>query len=428
MALDYVLPKLAMAMNEGTVNEWLVQDGEYVEKGSPLVIVETEKVSYDLESPQSGYFRSVVAQGETVPVETLIGHFAESEDELKSLNQAVNNGAEGTPQESASEKVEGASERKAGVDSVEVAELPRMAQKSGRLKASPLARKMAKDANISLSQMSGSGPGGRIVKRDIVAALDQGVAIPPSLPVEDLSDRKLCEKTRIPLKGVRGVIARRMMESLQSTAQLSTSWETDITRLIEVRKGFVQRSEQLGTRISVNAFIIKAIACAAKQVPIVNSAVMGDEIVIYDNINVGIAIATPGMTEWDSGLIVPVIKNADRLGLADIDLRMKRLIERAHNGELDADDMSDSTITFSSTAGLYPPGMVGTPILNLPNATLVSPSTPQDKPVVVNSEVVVRRMMPINMTFDHRAIDGEPSARFASALHELLQSPELMLA
>lgn len=420
MGIDYVLPKLAMAMNEGTVNEWLVKDGGYVKKGDPLVVVETEKVSYDLESPQSGYLNIIVAQGETVPVETLIARFAKSEEEFESLRNAANNGGVATKHQSSLPEVEAAIE--------ECADSHGSTNLSDRIKASPLARKMAKDSGLNLSLVSGSGPGGRIVKRDIIATQDKDVAIPSSVPKTDFSGQKLIEKARIPVKGVRGVIAKRMMESLQSTAQLSTSWETDITRLLEVRKGFVQKEEQLGARVSINAFLIKAVVCAAKMVPIVNSAILNDEIVLYENINVGIAVATEGATEWDSSLVVPVIKNADQMGLVDIDLAMKRLIECAHTGKLSADDMSDSTITFSSTAGLYPPGLVGTPILNLPNVTLVSPSTPQEKPVVVDGEVVVRTMMPINMTFDHRAVDGKPSASFASVLHELLQSPELMLA
>lgn len=428
MALDYVLPKLAMAMNEGTVNEWLVGNGAYVDKGSPLVVVETEKVAYDLESPQSGYLDIIVNQGETVAVETLIARFAESEEELQLLQSAANNGADAVSRDVGEPEITESAESKPETV-LEEGTIPSVtSQLTGRIKASPLARKMAHDNDLTLSSVPGTGPGGRIVKRDILGVLNNGTALPAALSAVQSAAPGLLEKARIPLKGMRGVIAKRMMQSLESTAQLSTSWETDITRLLQVRQGFVQREEQLGARVSVNAFIIKAIACAARQVPIVNSAIAGDEIVIYENVNVGIAIATPGTTEWDSGLIVPVIKNADKLGLVDIDLAMKDLIDRAHKGELSADDMSESTITFSSTAGLYPPGTVGTPILNLPNATLVSPSTPQDKPVVVDGDVVVRTMMPINMTFDHRAIDGEPSAQFATELHQLLQTPELMLA
>ena len=142
----------------------------------------------------------------------------------------------------------------------------------------------------------------------------------------------------------------------------------------------------------------------------------------------GIAISTPGTTEFDSGLMVAVLHNVERMGLVEIDREMKALISRVRNGEATADDMSGSTITLSSTAGLAPPGMTTTPVLNLPNAALVGPSTPVDKPVAYNGEIAIRTMMPVSFTFDHRLLDGEPAARFMKAMHEALENPELMLA
>ena len=143
-----------------------------------------------------------------------------------------------------------------------------------------------------------------------------------------------------------------------------------------MRKSFVTREEQLGTRVSMNAFLIKALVCAIKQVPIANSCMEGDEIVIYENINMGIAISTAGTTEYDSGLMVAVLHNVENMGVVEIDIAMKALITRIREGTASAEDMSGSTITLSSTAGLAPPGMTTTPVLNLPNAALLGPSTP----------------------------------------------------
>ena len=178
----------------------------------------------------------------------------------------------------------------------------------------------------------------------------------------------------------------------------------------------------------MNAFIIKAIAMALRQVPIANASVDGDDIIIHDTVHVGIAIALPGKNEIDSHLMVPVLRNVDMLGVADIDLQMKTLIERARNNTLSAEDMVGSTVTLSSTAGIAPPGLTSTPVLNLPNVLLVGPSTPIERPVVHNGEILVRTMLPVSATFDHRVLDGEPFSRFASALHERLECPELMLA
>jgi pyruvate/2-oxoglutarate dehydrogenase complex dihydrolipoamide acyltransferase (E2) component len=408
------MPKLAMAMNEGTINEWLVKEGEYVEKSAPIAVVETEKVSYDVESPHAGYLHIIVAEGETVPVEVTIAQFIDTAEECAEL------GAGAAPVTSAPAAAPAAETQPASAPAVVAA--PAVAP-GGRIKASPLAKKMARDAQLDLSRVAGTGPGGRIVKRDILQALASGVA--SAAPV---AAGPLIEKARIPMKGsIRATIARRMVESLQTAAQLSSSWESDITKLMKARKRLVAMADQLGTRVSVNALLIKALACALKQVPIANASIVGDDIVVYDNVNVGIAIALPGDTEYDSKLMVPVLKHVDRMGVVEIDKGMKALIEKARNGQLSAADMSDSTVTFSSTAGLAPGGMHSTPLLNLPNALLIGPSTPQDKPVVRKGKIRVRTMLPISLTFDHRVLDGLPVAKLARIMHDCLENPELML-
>jgi pyruvate/2-oxoglutarate dehydrogenase complex dihydrolipoamide acyltransferase (E2) component len=244
-------------------------------------------------------------------------------------------------------------------------------------------------------------------------------------PVAAGGDRILA---RLPMQGMRKTIASRMVQSLQEAAQLSSSWESDITDLMAMRKSFIAREEQLGTRVSFNAFLIKAMVYAIRQVPIANSCMVDDEIVIYDNVNMGMAISVPGSTEYDSGLMVAVLHNVERMGVVEIDREMKALIGRARSGEATAGDLSGSTITLSSTAGIAPPGLKTTPVLNLPNAALLGPSTPVERPVVHDGEVAVRTMLPLSFTFDHRMLDGEPAARCMRALHECLEHPELMLA
>ena len=178
----------------------------------------------------------------------------------------------------------------------------------------------------------------------------------------------------------------------------------------------------------MNAFIIKAIVYAIKQVPIANSCLEGEEAVIYSNINMGIAMSMPGASEYESGLMVAVLHNIENMGVVQIDKEMKALFNRIRNGESTAKDMSGSTITMSTTAGIAPPGMTTTPVLNLPNAALVGPSTAIKKPVVKDGEIVARTMMPMSFTFDHCILDGEPAARFMSALHDALENPELMMS
>ena len=400
MAIDYTMPKLAMAMNEGVINQWLVEEGAYVEKGQDLATVETEKVAYDVESPETGYFHILVAEGAAVPCDTLIAQFAESEEELATLQFSVNTPATVSAEPTAP---------------VAASSTPQLTDSSARVIASPLARRLARDANLNLHGVTGTGPGGRIVKRDVL----------PLLAAPQTSDAVLA---RVPFTGMRKTIADRMTASLQSTAQLSGNWESDITAMMAFRQEYVRREAELGTRVSVNALIARAIAYAIKQVPIANSCLENDEIVIYRSINLGVAVSVPGVGEYDSGLMVGVVHGIENMGLAELDLSMKAVVERLRTGQATAEDTSGATITLSSTAGAGPPGLTSTPVLNSPNTALVGPSTPIERPVVVDGEVCVRTLMPISFTFDHRVMDGEPAARFMRALHDCLEHPELMMA
>ena len=421
MAKDYVMPKLAMAMNEGTVAQWMAAEGDLLRPGDTVMAVETEKVTYEVESPHEGYLHIVVPEGETVPVETLVGRFADSEEELKSLQQQVQTEDSAKPTKAAP-----SAELTEAAPSAPVAAVAGTAEirgKNGRVIASPLARKLATDYGVNLATLKGSGPGGRIVKRDILEARERGTG-----RMETIAAGPMREKARIPFGGARATIAERMIGSLHTAAQVSSGWESDITDLLRMRGNFIAREKQLGTKVSMNAFIVRAIVAAVRQVPICNAALLGDEIVIYDNVNLGIAIAMPGQSEWGSSLMVPVLKNVDAMGVVDIDKEMKALIEQARNGELSSDQMSDATITLSSTAGIAPPGLTTCPVLNMPNAVIVGPSTAIERPVIRAGEVVVRTMMPMSMTFDHRVLDGEPAALFMKHLHDCLEKPELMLA
>ncbi|MDB9706489.1 2-oxo acid dehydrogenase subunit E2 [Porticoccaceae bacterium] len=415
MAKKYLMPKLAMAMNEGTINEWLIDHGEQFDKDAPLATIETEKVAYDVAAPEGGYLCIIEPAGETVECDTLIAWICETVEEVEQYAKQT-----------------AGADTSAVQTTVDALKLPdktvpvpvKPIDNGARIIASPLAKKMAKNSGLNLNLVNGTGPNGRIVKRDVNDALSEDL----HLQSASTSLAKSREIIRIPMTGMRKVISERMMQSLQSTAQLSSSWESDITDLMAVRKKFVDRQESLGTKISVNAFLIRAIAYAIRQVPIANACFDGDEIVIYDNINIGIAISMPGSTEYDSGLIVAVLHNVERMGLVEIDIEMKALTERVRSGQSRPEDLSGSTITLSSTAGIAPPGMTTTPVLNLPNASLVGPSTPIKRPVVHNDEITVRTMLPVSFTFDHCLLDGEPAARFMSALHDALENPELMLA
>ncbi|MEH6607047.1 MAG: dihydrolipoamide acetyltransferase family protein [Pseudomonadales bacterium] len=420
---DFVMPKLAMAMNEGTINEWLIKDGQHVVEGDPIMTVETEKVSYDLEAPQSGFFRIVVPAGETLPVQTVIGVFADSEEELLALAAGSTSDASTAATAPApAAKIDVATPPAPAVSSP--ANLP--SKKEGRIIASPLAKKMAKDRDLDLHYVEGTGPNGRIVKRDILRAETSGEGRPAAQIVENFQGR--AEKARIPVVGMRAAISRNMMSQMQNTATLAQQAEADITELLALRKKFAAREEQFGTKVSVNAFFIKAIACAAKQYPILNASMIGDEIVVWDNVNVAFALALPSGNGFTENLVVPVVRNADQLSVVEIDKEMKRLIAKGLDGKLTPDDMSDSTITFSTTAGIGPPGTGGTAILNGENVCLVGIGGAKQKPAEHNGEIKLRQLAPMVLMFDHRVVDGAPASRFLNHLWQCIQEPALMLA
>lgn len=424
MIRELILPQLAMGMSEGTIVEWVVDEGALVQKEEALVTVETEKVAIELPSPYTGYVRYIARPGDIVPVETLIGYIAESENEYQSLV------ASGSPADQAASQATPPS----------MTNNPRNdSPPSGstrRVRASGLAKAIAKQHQLDLSGLAGSGPGGRIVRRDVEAALAERskAAMVPSTPPEKSDagaprvDDPLREKARVPLTGMRKVIAERMMAAKLTAAHTYAFFEIDVTKLLAARQIMLERADTIGTKVSLIALQARALALACRQVPICNATVGSDAITIWDNVNLGIAVALPGKGEYDSGLVVPVLRNAHTKSVLEIDAELKRMVNRARAGQLTAEDMADGTITLSSTGGFASGGWgVSTPLLNLPQVMNFQPGSPIEKPVVVDGQVAVRSMLPCGLSFDHRAVDGAPVGRFVQILIDLLGHPELML-
>jgi pyruvate/2-oxoglutarate dehydrogenase complex dihydrolipoamide acyltransferase (E2) component len=281
-----------------------------------------------------------------------------------------------------------------------------------------LARALARERGVDLAKVLGSGPGGRVERSDVI-----GYA-------ETVAGRAyvMREKAKIPLTGMRAAIAKRMVAAKATAAHTYLFFEIDITKLLATRKTILGDEEELGTRVSLIAFYTRALALACEEVPVCNSTLANDEITIWDNVNVGIAVALPGRGKYDSGLIVPVVRDVQDRGLLQIARETKELVRKARAGELSPQDTSDGTITLSSTDSFLPGGwMVSAPLLNLPQVVGFQPGTPIEKPVVREGQIAVRTMLPCGLTYDHRAMDGEPIGRFVRRLRDLLTDPELML-
>lgn len=420
MIRELILPQLAMGMSEATVVEWAVAEGALVHREQPLVSIETEKVVTDLPSPYGGYVHQVAKPGDTLPVETRMGYIADTEEEYRTLAAgAARPVAAAVATEPA--PVAAAAPLTAAVPAA-----------AGRVRASGLAKAMARKHGLELAGLDGSGPAGRIVRRDVDAALAvRSTASPAPGQVASATPAPggtMHEKARIPLTGMRKVIAERMVAAKQTAAHTYAFFEIDATKLVAARQTMLDKADDLGTKVSLIALQVRALALACRHVPTCNATVGSDAITVWDHVNVGVAVALPGKGEYDSGLVVPVVRNAHAKSVLEIDAEVKALVGKARKGELTAADMADGTITLSSTGG-FAPGTwaVSTPLLNLPQVVNFQPGSPIDKPVAVDGQVAVRTMLPCGLSFDHRAVDGEPVGRFVKKLIDLLGHPELML-
>ncbi len=404
MAAHIAIPKLGMTMTEATVDTWKVKEGDRVEKGDVVLVIQTEKTRWDVEAAASGYVHILVEEEVTAPVGRVVGLIAETPEELEALQKEP-------PREIFTTAPEAAP--------VPAPAAPPTAAGAGRLKGvriSPLARKMAEEHGIDPSSVTGTGPGGRIVREDVEKAIE--AAKKAAVPVEAYAGKTV--KTTIPLKGIRKMIAEHMQRSLAVAAQLTTMGEIDMTEVIALRNALREQEGASGARVTYTDIIVVAIARALQDNPIINSSVLENEIVIWEEINIGVAVALEEGLE--GGLIVPVVRNADQKSLTEISQETRSLVEKARAGKLMPDDVTGGTFTLTNLGAVGGGWGFGTPIINQPQCAILGTGSISDRPVVRDGQIVVRPIMTYSLTFDHRAIDGAPAAKFAARVIELLEN------
>lgn len=391
MATEVLMPKLGLTMTEGTVVNWLKNEGDNVEKGEELVEILTEKITNVVEAPASGVLQKIlVGPGETAKVSEPIGIIAAPGEKVE---------APAAPAESAAPAKEVAAEA---------------AKPAKKVKASPAAKKLAEEHGIALEDIEGTGPGGRITREDVLKAVESKAAAPaPAAPAAEVAK---VEDKRVPLAGMRKVIADRMAESFRTAPHVTVDMEVDMSQAAAFRKAL---NEVAPEKVSFTDIIVKIVARALEDFPVVNASLQGEEIVYNGQVNVGVAVAL------EDGLIVPVVKNANKLGIAAISQQVKELAAKAREGKLSPDEYKGGTFTISNL------GMFGvdsfTPIINPPESAILGVNRIQKKPVVVNDEIVVRPMMNLSLSFDHRLIDGAVAAQFLQRVKALLENPALVL-
>jgi len=400
MTITYVkLPKLTWTMEEGLVGEWLKEEGEMVEKGEPLCEIETEKTVDTIEAPESGMLRKIlVPANTTVPVNQVIAIIAGPGEEIPEVGKVV----------------EGVEKAVIKPEAVEMeAEKPAERIIEERVRISPLARRLAEEHRIDITRIKGTGPGGRIVKEDVLRAIEEAKAVAVAIPA--------VEKAKvIPLTGIRKAIAKRLAYSAQTAVHVPITAEVDVSETVKFYETLgPEVEEKAKTRLSYTDILVKAVAKALRDHPMVNSILEGEQIRLMDEINIGIAVAL------EEGLIVPVIREADKKSLFEIAASRKELVEKARQGKLTTRETAGGTFTISNL-GMFAVDTFA-PVINPPESAILGVGRIVKKPVVVNDQITIRSVMTLTLVFDHRVMDGAQAARFLQSINKILGNPYLSL-
>jgi pyruvate dehydrogenase E2 component (dihydrolipoamide acetyltransferase) len=416
MATEIKLPRLGQGMESGTVVRWLKQEGEQVEKGEPLYELDTDKVTQEVEADASGVLLKIAVQEGEVPVGQTIAVIGEEGEEAPEAEEAPKpEEAPEAPEEEGSRAPARDEERERGkevsIDAEQAA--PEPSTTDGRVKASPLARRIAREKGLDLAQVRGTGPEGRIVAEDVERAV--AAPTPTAAPAAAAPP---AEPELEPLTSIRKTIARRLTKAWEAPVfQLVMS--ADMTRAQELRQRLVERIREGEAKPTVSDVLTKVCAAALMRHPEVNAHYADEAVKRFPTANVGMAVAT------DRGLVVPVIRSAERLSLAEIAAARADLVSRSREAKLQQVDLEDGTFTVSNL------GMYGieqfVAVLNPPQVAILAVGAIEEKPVVVEGDLEIVPKMSLTLTCDHRALDGSVASEFLGTVRELLEEPGLAL-
>lgn len=429
------MPRMSDTMEEGNIIGWLKEEGDTVEAGETLAEVETDKATMELDSYSDGVLLHIAVKEGPVPINGIIAVIGKKGEDWKAAIAAAgfDNGSDAAPAE---EEPQATEEKEAVTPTPEPAATatPTATTDDQRIKASPLAKNMAKEAGIDIATLSGSGDQGRIVRKDIEAAIEaqksapapaaQPTAAPP--PAEPAKEAPAvtpfvygggeANYEDVPVTQMRKTIARRLGESKFTAPHFYLTLEINMDKVIKMRK---RLNEVAPTKISFNDFVVKAAAIALRQHPTINSSWLGDKIRINKDINIGIAVAVP------DGLLVPVVNYADIKTLSQLNVEIKTLAQKAQNRKLGLEEMQGNTFTISNL------GMFGieefTAIINPPDACILAVGGIIEKPIVKNGELAIGNMMKVTLSCDHRVVDGASGTQFLQTMKGILEEPIRLL-
>lgn len=452
MAELFNLPMLGQTMEEGTITKWLKAEGDYIRRGDIIAEVMTDKANLEVDATFEGYLRKVlVAEGETVPVNAPIAIVSKTPDE--DISSLLSTGAKAEPALAAAQV-----ETREPVRTAPVAQSTATATTEERLFISPRARRLAQEKGVPLQALSGrgTGPQGRILERDVesvwqelmsakprVTPLAEKVAAEVGVDVTAVAGSGVggrvtkedvlrvtaplvtpaarpAEAQVVKLAGLRKLVAENVVKGFFSAPPVTLVAEVDMTESVRLREQLLPEVEKAyGTRLTYTDIIVKAVARALREFPMMNATLRDDQILLHPDVNVGVAVAV------EDGLLVPVVKNADRKTLGEISGELRELAERARAGKSTPDDLSGGTFTITNL-GAYDVDLFN-PVLVPGQTGILGVGRIAEKPVIREGQVVARHLMNLCLTFDHRVLDGAPAARFLQRVKGLLESPMLLL-
>ncbi len=413
MATEIRVPTLGESVSEATVGTWFKKVGDTVKADEPLVELETDKVTVEVPSPASGVLTEIVAQnGETVGLGALLGQIAE--------------GAAGTATAAPAAKPAEAAPAKAAEPAAAAAPAPAAAPAGTSMPPAPAAAKVAADNNISTGDVDGSGKRGQVLKGDVIAAIAKGSSAPaapaaaPAAPRPVSSSDDAVREERVKMTRLRQTIAKRLKDAQNTAAMLTTYNEVDMKAVMDLRTKYKDVFEKKhGVKLGFMGFFTKAITHALKELPAVNAEIDGTDIIYKNYCHVGMAVGT------DKGLVVPVIRDADKMSIAEVEKELARLAKAARDGSLSMADMQGGTFTITN-GGVYG-SLMSSPILNAPQSGILGMHKIQERPVAIGGQVVIRPMMYLALSYDHRIVDGKEAVTFLVRVKESLEDPERLV-
>ncbi|ACM28060.1 2-oxoglutarate dehydrogenase complex dihydrolipoyllysine-residue succinyltransferase [Rhizobium rhizogenes] len=409
MATEIRVPTLGESVSEATVGTWFKKVGDAIKVDEPIVELETDKVTIEVPSPIAGTLSEIVAQaGETVGLGALLGQIS------------AGNGAAAAPAQAAAPAAAPAPAAAAPVAA------PAVSAPASAMPPAPAAAKLLAESNVSADQVDGSGKRGQVLKGDVIAAVAKAASAPAAVPAAPVAVRAPTtvedagREERVKMTRLRQTIARRLKDAQNTAAMLTTYNEVDMKAVMDLRNKYKDIFEKKhGVKLGFMGFFTKAVTHALKELPAVNAEIDGTDIVYKNYCHIGMAVGT------DKGLVVPVIRDADQMSIAEVEKELGRLAKAARDGTLSMADMQGGTFTITN-GGVYG-SLMSSPILNAPQSGILGMHKIQERPVAIGGQVVIRPMMYLALSYDHRMVDGKEAVTFLVRVKESLEDPERLV-